>query len=81
VLAVDRGVLEALAALCPPEHRKKLRLFLDFAPGYEGQDMPDPYWGDAQGFEHVLDLCEAARAGVTAALAASSPPGLFRAIE
>jgi protein-tyrosine phosphatase len=68
VLAMDHEVNEALATICPPQHRPKLRLFLDFVPGHEGQDMPDPYWGDAQGFEHVLDLCEAARVGVAAAL-------------
>jgi protein-tyrosine phosphatase len=68
VLAMDHEVNEALAEICPPQHRSKLRLFLDFVPGHEGQDMPDPYWGDARGFEHVLDLCEAARAGVAAAL-------------
>jgi protein-tyrosine phosphatase len=73
VLAMDHEVLTALAAICPLQHRSKLRLFLDFAPGHEGEDMPDPYWGDAQGFEHVLDLCEAARAGVCAALASADP--------
>lgn len=72
VLAVDHDVLDALAAICPPQRRPKLRLFLDFVPGHEGQDMPDPYWGDAHGFDHVLDLCEAARTGVSAALATAS---------
>ena len=71
VLAMDTGHLETLRAVCAPEHAHKLRLFLDFAPGLEGQDVPDPYFGDRSGFERVLQLCEA---GVRGLLAAA--PGL-----
>jgi protein-tyrosine phosphatase len=33
-------------------------LFLDFLPGHEGRDVPDPYYGAGDGFETVLDLVE-----------------------
>lgn len=33
-------------------------LFLDYLPGHEGRDVPDPYYGGAEGFEAVLDLVE-----------------------
>jgi protein-tyrosine phosphatase len=54
ILAMDRGHLRALERSCPPEHRGKLRLLL------AERDVPDPYYGDAGGFERVLDLVEAA---------------------
>ena len=54
IVAMDRGHLRALLRHCPPEHRAKVRLFL------EGEDVPDPYFGGAEGFEQVLDLVEAA---------------------
>ena len=54
ILAMDRGHLRALERMAPPESRHKLRLFL------AERDVPDPYYGGPQGFEHVLDLVEAA---------------------
>jgi hypothetical protein len=29
-------------------------------PGYQGQDVPDPYYSSAAGFEMALDLIEKA---------------------
>jgi protein-tyrosine phosphatase len=68
ILAMDRANLEDLRRRCPPRHAHKLALFLDHAPGLEGQEVPDPYYGDLQGFEHVLDLCEAGARGLIHAL-------------
>jgi protein-tyrosine phosphatase len=52
ILAMDSGHLRTLARLAPSEHRDKIRLF---APD---RDVPDPYYGGADGFERVLDLVE-----------------------
>ena len=52
LLAMDSGHLSAMQRLCPAEHAHKLRLFLE-----DGSDVPDPYYGDVQGFEHVYRLC------------------------
>ncbi|KAF7598995.1 MAG: phosphotyrosine protein phosphatase [Candidatus Dactylopiibacterium carminicum] len=60
ILAMDRGHLTWLAHRCPPELRERLHLFLDFVPGHAGEEVLDPYYGGGAGFEHVLDLCEAA---------------------
>ena len=68
LLAMDGEVLAAMEQTCPPAHRHKLQRFLDYAPGLEGQERPDPYWGDTCGFEHVVDLCEAAAGGLLRAL-------------
>ncbi|MGH8692097.1 MAG: low molecular weight protein-tyrosine-phosphatase [Burkholderiales bacterium] len=53
ILAMDRAHLRALEGMAPPRHRAKIRLFA--ADG----DVPDPYYGGPEGFEHVLDLVEA----------------------
>jgi protein-tyrosine phosphatase len=52
ILAMDRGHFRELQRMAPPEHRAKVRMFV------EGCDVPDPYYGGAQGFERVLDLVE-----------------------
>lgn len=48
---MDRGHLRIMQELCPPAHQGKLRLFM------ENQDVPDPYYGDLEGFDEVYDLC------------------------
>lgn len=58
VLAMDADCLQALRKICPLGQQGKLSLFLAHAAGYAGQDVPDPYYGPAAGFEKVLDLCE-----------------------
>lgn len=63
LLAMDRGHLEILEHLSPPQHRHKLRLLLDFAELPE-KEVPDPYYGGPEGFERVLDLVEAASRGL-----------------
>jgi protein-tyrosine phosphatase len=70
VLAMDSEVYERLQRVAPREHVGRLRLFLEFAPGLEQRDVPDPYYGSATGFEEVLDLVEEGARGLLAALAA-----------
>ena len=68
VLAMDRGHLRLLRRMSPEEHRQKLHLYLEFATGQVGAEVPDPYYGGAGGFEAVLDLVEAASRGIVAAI-------------
>jgi protein-tyrosine phosphatase len=69
VLALDRQHLGALRAMRPGRARVALlRSFEPDAP--DGAEVPDPYYGDAAGFEHVYDLCERACAGLVAHLRA-----------
>lgn len=64
ILAMDEDNLDNLKARCPPKHRHKLHLFLAYA-GVEGRrEVPDPYYGNAQGFEVVMGLCEQGSEGV-----------------
>lgn len=60
ILAMDRKVFFSLHGICPVEHRHKLQLFLDYLPDQTVDDVPDPYYGNRDGFEHVLELCEKA---------------------
>lgn len=65
VLALDADNLTELRALAPnPDALAKLHLLRSFEPGAAALDVPDPYYGGAQGFETVLDQCEAACAGL-----------------
>jgi protein-tyrosine phosphatase len=59
ILAMDQMNLNELVQRCPPQHRHKLGLMLDYgSTGYSS--VPDPYDGGSDGFELVLDLLEAA---------------------
>lgn len=50
---------------------QKLRLLRDFDPkSPKGSDVPDPYYGGADGFEAVYDICEAACRGLLAQIIA-----------
>ena len=71
VLAMDREHLELLQRACPRIHQKKLGLFLEFSGRFSEDEVPDPYYGGAQGFEHVLDLIEDAATGLILKLSAN----------
>lgn len=60
LLALDNEVLDELRRIFPEAPPHRLRLLLDHVPGLAGQDVPDPYYSSAQGFEHALDLIERA---------------------
>lgn len=64
VLAMDRDNLMLLQRACPQPHLPKVKLFLEYAADAGTDEVPDPYYGGADGFETVLDLCEAAARGV-----------------
>lgn len=60
VVALDRHSLQELRHRCPAAHAHKLRLLTDSVPGLENTDVPDPYFGPAEGFDWVVRLCEQA---------------------
>jgi protein-tyrosine phosphatase len=68
ILAADRENLRDLRAIAPDEEaRGKVRLLREFDPNSAGApdlDVPDPYYGGERGFDDVLDLVEAACAGL-----------------
>ncbi len=63
IIAMDRGNLSMLIDQADAEYHSKIRLFLDYTRGNE-DEVPDPYYGGAAGFERVLDLVEEASRGL-----------------
>ena len=51
--------------------RTRCGRFLDFAPNAGTRDVPDPFYGGSEGFDHALDLIEAAARGLLAELLAA----------
>ncbi|MBP0118107.1 MAG: low molecular weight phosphotyrosine protein phosphatase [Candidatus Nitrotoga sp.] len=64
ILAMDDDNLNILRRLCPTTERERLGLFLSYASAHDEREVPDPYYGGADGFEHVLDLIEDASEGL-----------------
>ena len=64
VVAMDRDNVADLEEICPQEYRSRIRLMMEFAEASEQIDVPDPYYGGANGFEYVLDLVEEASVGL-----------------
>ncbi len=64
VLAMDNANMSILNRMCPQDYRDRLGMFLQYAPNYQGNEVPDPYYGGDRGFENVLDMVEDAAAGL-----------------
>jgi protein-tyrosine phosphatase len=68
LLVMDRSNYGELKLRAPKAAHGKIRYFLDYAPHVGTKDVPDPFFGGAEGFDHALDLIEAAAHGLVAAL-------------
>ena len=64
VLAMDRGNYRDLENLRQEGSSAQLQLFLEYAARFDEREVPDPYYGGADGFDHVLDLVEDAAGGL-----------------
>jgi protein-tyrosine phosphatase len=64
VLAMDEANLSILQRLRPRDAKSHLGLFLEFAERHTDREVPDPYYGGADGFEKVLDMVEDAANGL-----------------
>ena len=69
-IVMDDANAAALSSVCPPEHRDKIRLLMEFATRDDSRVVVDPYFGGEEGFEKVLDQCEDACEGLLKALRA-----------
>ncbi len=63
IIAMDRDNLALLTEQSEMQHHDKIRLFLEYSSSHE-EEVPDPYYGGAAGFERVLDLVEDASRGL-----------------
>jgi len=64
ILAMDESNLKDLLDMAPLHLHGKIRLFLEYASASGLTAVPDPYYDGDDGFEHVLDLVEAACDGL-----------------
>jgi len=66
VVAMDRSNLHDLLRLAPDDAgQAKVVLFRNYDPDSpRDADVPDPYYGEGDGFEAVIDICEAACRGL-----------------
>jgi protein-tyrosine phosphatase len=59
ILAMDRDNLEGARMLDHSGiYREKIKLFCGYCSKHRATEVPDPYSGGNQGFEHVMDLVE-----------------------
>jgi protein-tyrosine phosphatase len=63
ILTMDEENYRAVAALCRGGGAE-VRPFLDYASDRAETEVPDPFYGGPEGFEHVLDLVETASEGL-----------------
>ena len=64
VIAMDAGHHDRLRRMCLLQHTHKLRRAADFSERVPADGVPDPYYGDAGGFDVVLNMVEAVCEGV-----------------
>lgn len=65
ILGMDEGNIDDLHDRCPsPALEHKIGRMTDYCRQNLADHVPDPYYGGAQGFEHVLDLLEDACEGL-----------------
>ncbi|MDE2070981.1 MAG: low molecular weight phosphotyrosine protein phosphatase [Gammaproteobacteria bacterium] len=81
ILAMDRANLAQLRTIQPRAARAELNLLLAYAAHSPVDEVPDPYFGGADGFVRVLDLVELGAVGLLAHIrrrgaveVGSSPP-------
>jgi protein-tyrosine phosphatase len=67
ILAMDESNRSNLLRLCTTaQQRAKVQLFCDYADQRDETEVPDPYHGGPEGFDHVLDIVEDGCAGLLA---------------
>jgi protein-tyrosine phosphatase len=75
LLAMDEDNLAQMRRLAPSGMADRAQMFLSFAPNTDHRSVPDPYYGEATGFDTVLDLAERGVRGLFVALAARKGAG------
>ena len=65
IIAMDKSNYRDILALdSEGKYRNKIFMMMQFASEYKEEEVPDPYYGGDEGFEHVLDLLEDACSGL-----------------
>jgi protein-tyrosine phosphatase len=71
ILAMDSSNLDDIQTMAPADFSGRACLFLDYCREPEPfREVPDPYYGEGDGFDGVLDLIEDASMGLLDAVRA-----------
>lgn len=60
IFVMDRANFAFVDAHRPDDASARLQLVMELAPDYGLEEVPDPYYGGADGFARVIDMLEAA---------------------
>jgi protein-tyrosine phosphatase len=59
ILAMDKSNYKNILAITENHaHKQKVMLMREFDPIEKGGEVPDPYYGGEQGFQHVYDILD-----------------------
>ncbi|MGI9512216.1 MAG: low molecular weight protein-tyrosine-phosphatase [Anderseniella sp.] len=70
IAAMDRNNYARLREMQPDGSAGRVHLLLEFAGELPVREVPDPYYGGEDGFDHALDLIEQAARGLVTHIAA-----------
>ena len=68
IIAMDSSNYADLKRLAAKDLQHKIYRLMQFAPDWDNDDVPDPYYGGNNGFENVFKMIEAASNGLLAQL-------------
>ena len=64
IIAMDRNNMVDLQAIQPSDSRASLQMMMSYHPDGYPADVPDPYYGEMDGFNYMCELLEAATVGL-----------------
>lgn len=64
IIGMDSENMQKLNRLCPEDSKAELHIMTEFCKTLSDNCVPDPYYGGAAGFTHVIDLLEDACDGL-----------------
>ena len=68
ILAMDWKNIDELRRYAPPGLLDKVQLLMRYSTSYDVSEVPDPYYGNTDGFQKVLLYCEDACHGLLSVL-------------
>lgn len=71
IIGMDNQNMKALFSLCPSAQTHKLKLAASYCRQIQTNCVPDPYYGNDNDFEYVIDILEDACAGLLSTLTES----------
>jgi len=64
IIAMDRSNLANLRAIQPSGSTASLKMMMEYHPEGQPEEVPDPYYGELDGFNYMCELLDAATAGL-----------------